>query len=160
MMKAKVCGWFSLRGAAEGKTSDKMWLHVLCAAVLSFLPVLYYRDFYWHDTRYAFIGLAAYLVMKFYSRTWVYHPVIVYSLVWMGAVLAVFINLTIMPFFWLLGYYLATVGWFLPKTEFIRCNPKCTDEYVSKQMRLCLILRPIFVVLGVVLFAIGPSFSF
>ena len=159
-MKAKISGLFAFHGAEKNKTSDKMWLHVLCAAVLSFLPVLYFREIHWYDARYAFFGLVGYIALKFFSRDAFFHPVIVYSFVWMGAVMAIFFHLTIMPVFWLVGYYLIVVGWFAPQTEYTRARPKYTDEYIEKQMRMCLTLRPVFIILGVVLFAIGPSINF
>ena len=162
-MKAKVAGWFSFQGAVENKTSDKMWLHVLFAAVLSFLPVLYFREFYWYDARYAFFGLVAYAALKFYSRCYFFHPAIVYTFVWLGAVMAVFFHLTIMPVFWLAGYILIVVGWFSHKTEltdYEKSNPKYTEEYIEKQAKLTKIVRPVLILLGIVLIAVGPNFNF
>ena len=162
-MKEKVSGLFTIPCSVEGKTSDKTWLYLLCAAVLSFLPVLYYREFHWLDARYAFFGLVAYVALKFYSRYYLFHPVIVYTFVWLGAVMAIFFHLTIMPVFWLAGSICLVVGWFSNKTElteYAKSKPKYTEEYMKKQAKLVKIVRPALILIGIVLIAIGPSFDF
>ena len=162
-MKEKVSGLFVIPCSAEAKTSDKTWLYLLCAAVLSFLPVLYFREFHLYDARYALFGLVAYVAIKLYSRYYLFHPVIVYTFVWLGAVMAIFFHLTIMPVFWLAGYILIVVGWFSNKTEFTeyaKSKPKYTEEYIAKQMKLTKIVRPVLILLGVVLIIAGPGFSF
>ena len=162
-MKEKVSGLFVIPCSAEARTSDKTWLYLLCAAILSFLPVLYFREFHWYDARYAFFGLVAYVAIKIFSRYYLLHPVVVYTFVWLGAVMAIFFHLTIMPVFWLVGYILIVVGWFANKTElteYAKSKPKYTEEYIKKQAKLTGILRIVFVLLGIVLIAIGPSFNF
>ena len=161
-MKEKACGLFTIPCSVEGKTSDKTWFYLICAAVLSFLPVLYFREFHWHDARYAFFGLVAYISLKVVSRHYLFHPVIVYTFIWLGAVMAVFFHLTIMPVLWLMGYILIVVGWFSNKTElteYAKSKPKYTEEYIKKQAKLTKIVRPVLILLGIVLIAIGPSFN-
>ena len=162
-MKEKVGSLFSIPCSAKSRTSDKTWLYVLCAALLSFLPVLYTREFHWYDARYAFFGLVAFIALKAVSRYYLYHPVIVYTFVWLGAVMAIFLHLTIMPIFWLVGYICIVVGWFSHKTElteYAKSKPKYTEEYIKKQEKLTKIVGPILILLGVVMIAVGPSFNF
>ena len=162
-MKEKVDNLFSIPCSSECRTSDKTWLYVLCAAVLSFLPVLYHREFHWYDARYAFFGLAAFVAIKIASRYLLLHPVIVYTFIWLGAVMAIFFHLTIMPTFWLMGYMLVVFGWFSNRfeyTEYAKSKPKYTDEYIKKQEKLIKIIRPIMVMLGIVMIAIGPGIDF
>ena len=162
-MKEKVSGLFVISCSAESKTSDKTWLYLLCAAILSFLPVLYTREFHWYDARYAFFGLVAYIALKAFSRYYLFHPVIVYTFVWIGAVMAIFFHLTIMPVLWLVGYVMIVVGWFANKTEltdYAKSKPKYTEEYIKRQEKLTKIMRPLLVLLGIVSIAIGPGLNF
>ena len=162
-MKEKVSGMFLIPCSEDCKTSDKTWLYLLCAAVLSFLPVLYSREFHWYDARYAFFGLVAYISLKIVSRNYLLHPVIVYTFIWLGAVMAIFFHLTIMPVLWLVGYILIVVGWFSNKTELTehaKSNPKYTEEYLKRQAKLTKIMRPLLILLGIILIAIGPGLRF
>ena len=159
-MKSKIAGLFSFNVAKESKTIERMWLHLLLAAALSFLPVLNFLEFrlFW-DGWFALAGIAAFFGMKYLSRDMLFHPVIVYSFIWIGAALAVFLRLTIMPAFWLMGYYFIAIGWFLPKTEFVKSD-KHTDEFVEKQLALARKIRPILIAVGIAMFAVGPLLNF
>ena len=160
-MKAKIAGWFCLNGATENKTSSLMWLHVLLAAALSFLPVLYFLEFgIIRDGWYALVGIFAFAALKYMSRDMLFHPVIVYSFIWIGAAMAVYLRLTIMPVFWLTGYYLIAVGLFLPKTEFTRSKARYTEEFIDKQIETAKKIRPFLVAAGIAMIAAGPFVNF
>lgn len=152
----KIAGWFAFREAKANRTGENMWLHVLLAALLSFLPVLYFLEFsLLRDVWFAPAGLLAYGALRYFSRDFALHPVLAYSCVWLGATLAVFINLTVMPFLWLLGYWAVVAGLFLPKTEFTKNNPAHTDEFVEGRLGLARRIRPALAAMGFALFVLG-----